>query len=106
MMNMVLSAAIEAQAGDTFEISSRAMQAMVRLALGPPELHQPHLAEQLDQFEREAVGFVYLGCDRRDMPCDHSADGVAERDLLLGEAHGVPGSSFCGKSKKGLPLNG
>ncbi len=36
MMNMVLSAAIEAQAGETFEISSRAMQAMVRLPFGPP----------------------------------------------------------------------
>ncbi len=35
MMNMVLSAAIDAQAGETFEISSRAMQAMVRLPFGP-----------------------------------------------------------------------
>ncbi len=36
MMNMVLSAAIEAQAGETLEISSRARQAMVRLPFGPP----------------------------------------------------------------------
>src|SRR3954447_1652496 len=36
MMNMVFSAASDAQAGENLEISSRAMQAMVRLPLGPP----------------------------------------------------------------------
>src|SRR6185437_9427322 len=36
MMNMVLRPAMEAQAGETFEISSRAMHIMVRLPFGPP----------------------------------------------------------------------
>jgi len=36
MMNIELRPAIEAQAGETFDISSRAMQTMVRLPFGPP----------------------------------------------------------------------
>ena len=84
MMNMELRPAIEAQAGETLEISSRAMQTIVRLPFGPPycfghpELHQAHFAEQFDDFEREAVGFVDFGGNRRDVPGNHLSDAVAE----------------------------
>ena len=84
-------------------------QVAVRTAVAfrHPELHQPHLAEQLHEFEREAVGLVDLGGDRCDVLCDHLPHGVAERDLLLGEAHVDPWVIFsCRKPKKGLPLNG
>jgi len=52
-----------------------------------PQLHEAHLAELLDDLEREAVGLVDFGSDWGHVPCDHLSDVVAERDLLLREAH-------------------
>ena len=89
--------------GDLLAREAGQGQVAVRAAIAfrHPELHQPHLAEQLHEFEREAVGLVDLGRDRRDVFCDHLPHGVAERDLLLGEAHVDPWVIFsCRKPKR------
>ena len=105
-MNMVLSAG-DRGAGrrdlrDLLAGDAGHGQVAVRaaVALRHPELHQPHLAEQLHEFEREAVGLVDLGRDRRDVLGDHLPHGVAERDLLLGEAHVDPWVIFFAGSPK------
>ena len=72
------------------------------ILLGHPELHQPHFAEQLDDLQREAIGLVDLGGDRRHVLGDHLPDVVAERDLLLGEAHEGSRSFFAGSQKRGF----
>ena len=111
-MNMVLRPAIEAQAGETFEISSRAMHIMVRLPFGPPYCSgtqsciSPISPNSFTSSSREAVGLVDLGSDRRHVPGDHPADVVAEGGLLFGEAHGRSPGLFLSEAKKGLPFNG
>ena len=112
MMNMVLRPAIEAQAGETFaDFLARDAdhgQIAVRAAilLGHPELHQPHFAEQLDELEREAIGLVDLGGDRRHVLATIfrtlSRKAICSSVKLMRSL----GHLSCGKSKKGLPLNG
>ena len=91
--------------GDFLARDADHRQVAVRAAIlfGHPELHQPHFAEQLDDLEREAVGLVDLGGDRRHVLGDHLSDGVAEGQMLFGEAHERVRSS---SKQKGLPFNG
>ena len=74
-------------------------QVAVRAAilLGHPELHQAHFAEQFDDLQREAVGFVDFGGDRGHVLRRHLLDVVAKGRLLFGEAHDWPVS--CGSEK-------
>ena len=93
MMNIELRPAIEAQAGETLDISSRAMHTIVRLPFGPPYCSgtqsciSPISPNSLTSSSRKAIGLVDFGGDRRDVPGDHFPDAVAEGGLLLGEAH-------------------
>ena len=69
------------------------MHTMVRLPFGTAirsgtqSCISPISPNSFTSLDREAVGLVDLGRDRRDVLCDHLPHGVAERDLLLGEAH-------------------
>ena len=96
-MNIVFRPAIEPQAGEMARdlLAGDAHQGQVALGaavlLRHPELHQAHVAVDRQQLGGEAVGFVDLGGDRRDVALDHAADAVAEGDLLFGEVHRVCG---------------
>ena len=52
-----------------------------------PQLHQAHVAVDLEELGREAVGLVDLGGDRGDVTLGHPPDAVAEGELLFGEVH-------------------
>ena len=91
--------------GDLLARDAHHRQVAVRAAVsfGHPELHQPHVAEQLDELEREAVGLVDLGRDRRDVLCDHLRTVSRKASCSSVKLMSIPGRSSC-RSQKGTSI--